>query len=48
MIVDIRVALAEGGSIDGMQKAVDDIVHHKLDGMDQIRQNLINGVLSVY
>lgn len=48
IIVDIRVALAEGGSIDGMQKAVDEIVHSKLDGMDKIRQNLINGVLSVY
>jgi S-adenosylmethionine synthetase len=47
MIVDIRVALAEGGSIDGMQETIDDIVHSKLDGMEQVGHNLINGVLSV-
>jgi len=48
MVVDIRVALAEGGSIDGMQKTVDEIVNSKLDGMYQIRQHLISGVLPVY
>jgi len=47
MIVDIRIALAEGGSIDGMQQAIDEIVHSKLEDMEQIRHNLINGVLSV-
>lgn len=48
MIVDIRLALAEGGSIEGLQKAIDEIVYSKLDGMEQIRMNLINGVLTVY
>jgi S-adenosylmethionine synthetase len=48
MIVDIRLALAEGGSIEGLQKAIDEIVYSKLEGMEQIRMNLINGVLTVY
>ena len=48
MIVDVRVALAEGGSIDGMQKTIDEIVSSKLDDMEHIRHNLISGVLTVY
>ena len=48
MIVDVRVALAEGGSIDGMQKTIDEIVSSKLNDMEHIRHNLISGVLTVY
>jgi S-adenosylmethionine synthetase len=48
MIVDIRVALNEGGSIDGLQQTIDEIVQSKLDGMEQVRHNLISGVLPVY
>ena len=48
MIVDIRVALEDDGSIDSIQQAVDDIVRQKLEKIDQIRQNLVSGVLPVY
>jgi len=48
MVVDIRVALAEGGSIDSLQTTVDEIVRSKLEDMHQIRTHLISGVLPVY
>lgn len=48
MIVDIRVALEDDGSIDSIQQAVDDIVRQKLENIDQIRQNLVSGILPVY
>jgi S-adenosylmethionine synthetase len=48
MIIDIRIALRNGGSIDAIQKTVDEIVRSKLDNMDQIRQDLVSGLLPVY
>lgn len=48
MIIDIRVALADDSSVDAIQKRVDDIVRDKLDNMDNIKQKLIDGTLSVY
>lgn len=48
MIIDIRLVLAEGCSIDDMQKPVDEIVQHKLDSIDQIRQHLVSGNMLVY
>jgi S-adenosylmethionine synthetase len=48
MIVDIRVALEQGGSFVGLQKIVDEIVHCKLNDMQQIRLNMISGIQPVY
>ena len=48
MIVDIRVSLPDGGSIDAIQKSVDEIVNEKLEDMDQIRQMLVSGAMVVY
>lgn len=48
MIVDIRLALADGSSKDVLQKAVDEIVNDKLEKMDQIRLDLVSGLLQVY
>lgn len=48
MIIDIRVALADGSSIDAIQKSVDDIVRSKLENMGNIKQKLIDGALTVY
>jgi len=48
MIVDIRIALNEGGSIEGLDETIDEIVRSKLDDMEQVRTHLISGVLSVY
>lgn len=48
MIIDIRVVLVEGSSIAAIQQQVDEIVRGKLDAMDQIRQDLVSGILSIY
>ncbi|MCG6938704.1 MAG: methionine adenosyltransferase, partial [Gammaproteobacteria bacterium] len=48
MITDIRLVLEDGGNIQTIQKAVDDIVHDRLQHMDQIRQELVMGSLLVY
>ena len=48
MIIDIRVALENGSSIDAIQRAVDEIARQKLENIDQIRQSLVSGVLPVY
>ncbi len=47
-IIDIRVVLADDGNIDVIRKPVDEIVSDKLDKMDQIRQDLVSGLISVY
>ncbi len=47
-IIDIRVALVEGGSIDAMQQSIDEIVQQKLETMDRIRQLLVSGTMTVY
>ena len=47
-IVDIRVLLPQGGDIDAIQKPVVEIVHDKLEKMDQIRQALVSGTMLVY
>ena len=48
MIVDIRVSLPDGGTIESIRKSVDDIVNDKLERMDQIRQALVDGTMQVY
>jgi S-adenosylmethionine synthetase len=47
-IIDIRVSLPEGGNIDTIREPVDEIVHDKLEKMDQIRQALVSGTMRVY
>jgi S-adenosylmethionine synthetase len=47
-IVDIRVLLPQGVDIDAIQKPVVEIVHDKLEKMDQIRQALVSGTMLVY
>ena len=46
-IIDIQLELTEG-DLESMQTTVDDIVYDKLARMDVIRQDLINGTISVY
>ena len=48
MIVDIRLALTDGGSIETLQKPVDEIVRSNLERMDQIRLDLVDGIMRVY
>jgi len=47
-IIDIRVSLQHGGKIEAIRKTVDEIVHTKLESMDQIRQDLVSGSIPVY
>ena len=47
-IIDVHVSLPEGGNIDAIRKPVDEIVHDKLEKMDQIKQALVSGAMLVY
>jgi S-adenosylmethionine synthetase len=47
-IIDIRVSLPERGNIDAIRKPVDEIVQDKLEKMDQIKQALVSGTMTVY
>lgn len=47
-LVDIRVSLSNGDSIETIQKSVDEVVKHKLENMDQVRQDLVSGTMRLY
>ncbi len=47
-IVDIRLAVRDECNIEAIRTPIDSIVNHKLDSMDQIKQDLVNGDIRVY
>jgi S-adenosylmethionine synthetase len=47
-IADVRLCLRNTGNIGAIRMHVDNIINHKLENMDQIRQDIINGEMPVY
>jgi S-adenosylmethionine synthetase len=47
-VIDVRVALRNGDDLEAIRTPIDNIVQHKLNNMDRIRDDLVNGILSVY
>ena len=47
-LVDIRVALRNNDNLEAMRTPIDTIVEHKLNNMDRIKQDIVDGTLLVY
>ena len=47
-IADVRLCLRNTGNIGAIRMHVDNIINHKLENMDQIRQDIVDGRIPVY
>lgn len=47
-LIDIRVALRNNDHLEALRTPINTIVNHKLNNMDQIREDLVSGKLLVY
>jgi len=47
-IADVRLCLKNKGNIGAIRMHVDNIINNKLENMDQIRQDIVNGRIPVY
>ena len=47
-IADVRLCLRNSGNIGAIRMHVDNIINSKLENMDQIRQDIVNGRITVY
>jgi S-adenosylmethionine synthetase len=47
-IADVRLCLKNSGNIGAIRMHVDNIINNKLENMEQIRQDIVNGRIALY